>query len=73
MDDIEDLMNGTDVGGKVYECGLIENSVGIPTENPNRDPAVQEATMQVQQQIIDGMITVPYNAETFEAFLAKQQ
>ena len=67
----EDLMNGTDVGGKIYECGLTENSVGIPTENPNMDPAVYEATMQVQQQIIDGTITVPYNAETFEAFLAK--
>lgn len=67
----EDLMNGTDIGGKVYECGLTENSVGIPTENPNMDPAVYEATMQVQQQIIDGTIEVPYNADTFAAFSAK--
>lgn len=67
----EDLMDGADIGGKVYECGLTENSVGIPTENPNMDPAVYEATMQVQQQIIDGTIAVPYNADTFAAFSAK--
>ena len=67
----EEAMNGTVKGGQVLEYGLTENAVGIPTENPNMDPAVYEATMEVQQQIIDGVIEVPYNAETFEAFMAK--
>ncbi len=67
----EEVMNGNDLGGQTLEYGLAEESVGIPTENPNMDPKVYKATMEVQQQIIDGKIEVPYNAETFEAFVAQ--
>lgn len=67
----EQAMNGDVVGGQVLEYGLTENSVGIPAENPNMDPAVYEATMKVQQKIIDGAIEVPYNADTFAAFVAE--
>lgn len=58
-------------GGTVLEYGLKEKSVGIPTENPNMDPAVYEATIKVQQKILDGTIDVPYNAETFATFTAQ--
>lgn len=64
----EKIMNGEDMGGEVLELGLAENSVGIPEENPNMDPKVYEATMKVQQDIIDGVISVPYNADTFAEF-----
>lgn len=64
----EDVMNGKSVGGQVLEYGLTENSVGIPTENPNMAPEVYDATMAVQQKIIDGVISVPDSATTFEEF-----
>lgn len=67
----EQVMDGKDVGGQNFEYGLTEKSVGIPEENPNMDPKVYEATMEVQQKIIDGTIEVPYSAETFEAYNAK--
>ena len=66
----EKAMNGEEIGGEVFELGLTENSVGLPEENPNMDPAVYEAAMKVQQNIMDGAIDVPYNAETFAAFIA---
>jgi len=67
----KEVMNNEMSGGMVLEYGLKENSVGIPTENPNMDPAVYEATMKVQQEIVDGTIEVPYNAETFATFTAQ--
>lgn len=67
----EEAMNGTLEGGAVLEYGLGDNAVGIPTENPNMEASVYEATMEVQQQIIDGAIEVPYNAETLDAFMGR--
>lgn len=67
----EEVMNGADMGGQVLEYGLTENSVGIPTENPNMDPAVYDATIAVQEEITNGAIEVPYDADTFAAFVAE--
>lgn len=67
----EQVMNGEDVGGQVLEYGLSENSVGLPEENPNMDPAVYQATMKVQEDIIAGLIEVPYNADTLATFVAE--
>lgn len=66
----QDVIAGKTVGGQTLEFGLTENSVGIPTENPNMAPEVYDATMKVQQDIIDGKISVPMNAETFAEFEA---
>ena len=67
----EEVINGNDLGGQNLEYGLTETSVGIPEENPNMDPAVYKATMEVQDLIMDGTIDVPYNSESFEAFIAE--
>ena len=67
----KEVMDGKDFGGSTLEYGLTEGTVGIPTENPNMDPTVYTDTMKVQELIKEGKITVPYNSDTFEAFITK--
>ena len=64
-----EAMNGNEIGGKTFNYGLTEEAVGIPTENPNMDPEVYDAVIEVQQIIIDGTVIPPYDQETFESFL----
>lgn len=62
----QEVLNGTDVGGKTYVYGLSEDAVGIPTENKNMDPEVYQAALDVEQLIKDKTIVPPYNKTTYE-------
>ena len=64
-----DKMNGEEIGGKTLVYGCAEDAVGLPTNNPNLDQSVYDATMKVQEEIVNGTIVPPYNAETLEAFI----
>lgn len=66
-----EYMNGNNLGGQNLEYGLSDGAVGLPEENPNLDPAVYAKSLEVEQEIIDGKVTVPYNEETFATFSAK--
>ena len=63
-----EYMNGNTLGGQNLEYGLSDGAVGLPEENPNLDADVYAKALKVEQEIIDGNITVPYNAETFTTF-----
>ena len=65
----EAKMNGEEIGGKTLVYGCAEDAVGLPTNNPNLDQSVYDATMKVQEEIVKGTIVPPYNAETLEAFI----
>ncbi len=56
------------IGGQTFSFGLADGAVGIPTDNPNMDQEVYKKTLEIQQKIIAGEITPPYNEETFNAF-----
>lgn len=62
---------GEVVGGQNFEFGLSEGCVGLPTENPNMDPAVYEETIKLQASIADGSLAVPKNADTYQTFISK--
>lgn len=66
-----EYMNGNNLGGTTMEYGLEDGAVGLPEENPNLDPAVYAKAMEVQDAIIAGDITVPYDAETFATYLGQ--
>ena len=66
-----EYMDGNNLGGTTLEYGLSDGAVGLPVENPNVDADVLAKTMEVQDAIIAGDITVPYNAETLAEFEAK--
>ena len=63
--------NGKNLGGTTLEYGLEDGAVGLPEENPNLDADVYAKAMELQEAIIKGDVTVPYNAETFTTFLGK--
>lgn len=62
-------MDGEEIGGRTISCGLSEDCVGIPSENPNLDPAVYEDAMKVLEQIKTGAIIPPRTPEQYEEFL----
>ncbi len=62
-------MDGEEIGGKTISCGLSEDCVGIPLENPNLDPAVYEDAMKVMEQVKNGEIIPPKTPEQYEEFL----
>lgn len=66
----ERYMNGENIFGQNFEFGLNEDCVGIPEDNPNMDPDVYDAAMEVEQQIRDGKVVPPYNESTFNDYLA---
>lgn len=66
-----EYLNGNNYGGTTFEYGLEDEAVGLPEENPNLDEQVYAKAMEVKETIIKGDITVPYNAETFETYIAQ--
>lgn len=62
------VMDGEEIGGKTFAYGLAEGAVGIPTENPNMDPAIYEKAMEVQELIKNGEIVVPFDEESYGSF-----
>jgi basic membrane protein A len=59
------------IGGKTFEYGLKEGSVGIPDENKNLDPEVYKATMEIKNKITSGEITPPNDDSSYSQFTSK--
>lgn len=67
----EQLNNGTLEGGQTMTFGLAENGVGIaPTSSKNVPQEILDQVENLKQDIIDGGIVVPYNAETYEEYIS---
>lgn len=64
----KDKLDGKEIGGKNFDYGMKEGCVGIPEENKNLSDDVYKAAMEIQNKIVSGEITPPYNAETYKAF-----
>ena len=64
----EKLAHGEKIGGQTFTYGLADDGVGIPEENPNMDADIYAKAIALQEKVAAGEITVPYNAETLEAF-----
>lgn len=62
-------LNKEAIGGQTYNYGLAEDAVGIPTENPNMDPAIYDKAMEVEQAIKDGTIVAPASQDTYDEFV----
>ncbi|MDO4337208.1 MAG: BMP family ABC transporter substrate-binding protein [Eubacteriales bacterium] len=65
-------MDGEEIGGKTLDYGLEEGCVGIPEENPNLDPQVQEDTMKLKEIIQSGEIVPPANEEEYQSFISER-
>lgn len=62
------MMDGEEIGGKVFAYGLKEGAVGIPENNPNLDPAVYEKAMKIQEKMVAGEIVAPLNEKSYNSF-----
>lgn len=70
----EKLMNGEQLGGTTQVFGLADGAVGLaPTSEKNVPADILEAAHALEAKIISGEINVPYNAETFESYMAAQK
>ena len=49
-----------------------EGCVGIPENNPNLTPEVQQAAMEVMEQIHNGEIIPPKTEEQYQEFLSER-
>lgn len=68
----EKVMNGEKLGGTTQIFGLAEGTVGLaPTSDKHVPAEVLEAVKPLEEKIIAGEIVVPYNPETFEAYIAE--
>jgi basic membrane protein A and related proteins len=70
----KELKEGNYEGGKTVVYGLADNgAVDIaPTSDKHVPADILEEVEGLKQMIIDGEIEVPYNAETYEAWLEQQ-
>ncbi len=66
------VMDGEDLGGETLSYGLKEGCVGIPENNPNLTPEVQQAAMEVMEQIHNGEIIPPKTEEQYQEFLSER-
>lgn len=67
----EELAEGEWNGGRTVVYGLADGGVGIaPTSDMHVPADLLAEVEEIEQMIIDGEISVPYNAETYEQFLA---
>ena len=64
-------LNGESIGGKTFSYGVKENCVGIPKENPNLNPEVYKAAVEIQEKISDGKIISPGNEKDYNEFSKK--
>lgn len=64
-----ELVDGEWNGGQTVEYGLAENAVGIaPSSDMHVPQDILDEVALLRQQIIDGEIQVPFNAETFAEY-----
>lgn len=64
----EAVLAGEDVGGQTFSYGLKDGAVGIPDENPNMDPAVEEKVRVIEGKIAASEIVAPHSEETYNNF-----
>lgn len=64
---------GEQIGGIAIEYGVSERAVGIPTDHPNFSDELYDAVMQIEQKIILNEISVPKNAEEYEALAQSKE
>lgn len=68
----EKVMNGEDLGGTTQEFTTADGCVGIaPTSDKNVPADILEKTAAIEEKIISGEIVVPYDEETYNAFIAE--
>ena len=70
----EEIKDGraSELGGTTTVLGIEDSGVGIP-ERSLLEPAVKDATDEIEQSLVDGTIVAPANLEEFEAFLLTLQ
>ena len=56
-------------GGEVFTLGIVEDGVGLPSENPNLSQDVIEKVEETLQKIKNGEVVVPSSLEELEIFL----
>lgn len=67
----EQLKNGTLKGGQTMTFGLAEGGVDIaPTSSKHVSQKILDEVENLKQDIIDGNIFVPYNAETYKDYIS---
>lgn len=69
------ILDGEKVGGTTVEYTSDGGFVGIPEWNEKSlyPKDVYDKVMKKQQEIVDGKLVPPFNAESFEEYQAKQQ
>ena len=63
------FLKGEVVGGENYQYGIRENAVGIAKTRDNIGTPVYTEALDIQAQIIDGLIVPPYDAQTYQEFI----
>ena len=68
----EKVMNGENLGGTTQEFTTADGCVGIaPSSDKNVPAEVLEKTAAIEAKIVSGEIVVPYDEESFNAFIAE--
>lgn len=62
-------LNGEKLGGKTFSFGIKENCVGISENNPNMSSDVYNAAMVLQEKVIKGEITPPWDLGSYNKFM----
>lgn len=66
----ERIMAGEALGGKDVSVGLADGAVGLPADNPNMAPEVQERVNKLTKLIAAGKITPPRTQKELQQFAA---
>jgi len=67
---VKDLVNGEFKGGQTITYGLADGAVDIaPTSDKNVPKEILDKVEELKQKIINGELEVPYNEETYKAFI----
>ncbi len=68
----EKVMNGENLGGTTQEFTTADGCVGLaPSSDKNVPAEVLEKTAAIEAKIVSGEIVVPYDEESFNAFIAE--
>jgi len=65
---LEQYVRGDFPGGEVIHRTLAQGELGLPKENKNFNEKTKAMVAEVQTQITDGTLVIPYELEELEAF-----